>query len=38
MKITNIKHYLVHPDWRKNLIYVKVEFDNLFNLQKLPQV
>jgi len=27
MKITNVKHYTVHPGWRKNLIYVKVETD-----------
>ena len=27
MKITNIKHFTVHPGWRKNLIYVKVETD-----------
>jgi len=27
MKITNVKNYTVHPGWRKNLIYVKVETD-----------
>ncbi|MCE2946817.1 MAG: mandelate racemase/muconate lactonizing enzyme family protein [Betaproteobacteria bacterium] len=27
MKITRIKHYAVHPGWRKNLIFVKVETD-----------
>jgi galactonate dehydratase len=27
MKITNIKQFTVHPGWRKNLIYVKVETD-----------
>lgn len=27
MKITAIKHYTVHPGWRKNLIFVKVETD-----------
>jgi galactonate dehydratase len=27
MKITNVKHFTVHPGWRKNLIYVKVETD-----------
>ena len=27
MKITSVKHYTVHPGWRKNLIYVKVETD-----------
>ena len=27
MKITAVKHYTVHPGWRKNLIYVKVETD-----------
>jgi galactonate dehydratase len=27
MKITAVKHYTVHPGWRKNLIFVKVETD-----------
>ena len=27
MKITSIKSYSVHPGWRKNLIFVKVETD-----------
>ncbi len=27
MKITAVKHFTVHPGWRKNLIYVKVETD-----------
>jgi galactonate dehydratase len=27
MKITAVKSYSVHPGWRKNLIYVKVETD-----------
>ncbi len=27
MKITAVKPYTVHPGWRKNLIYVKVETD-----------
>ena len=27
MKITDVKHYTVHPGWRKNLIYVKIETD-----------
>jgi len=27
MKITSIKSYTVHPGWRKNLIFVKVETD-----------
>jgi len=25
MKITSVKSYSVHPGWRKNLIFVKVE-------------
>ena len=27
MKITSVKSYAVHPGWRKNLIFVKVETD-----------
>ena len=27
MKITGVKHFTVHPGWRKNLIYVKIETD-----------
>lgn len=27
MKITAVKHFTVHPGWRKNLIFVKVETD-----------
>jgi len=27
MKITSVKSYTVHPGWRKNLIFVKVETD-----------
>ena len=27
MKITAVKSYAVHPGWRKNLIFVKVETD-----------
>jgi len=27
MKITSVKNYTVHPGWRKNLIFVKVETD-----------
>ena len=27
MKITAVRHYTVHPGWRKNLIFVKVETD-----------
>lgn len=27
MKIIAVKHFTVHPGWRKNLIYVKVETD-----------
>ena len=27
MKITAVKSYTVHPGWRKNLIFVKVETD-----------
>ena len=27
MKITAVKHYTLHPGWRKNLIFVKVETD-----------
>jgi len=27
VKITNVKSYTVHPGWRKNLIFVKVETD-----------
>ena len=28
MKITSVKSYSVHPGWRKNLIFVKVETDS----------
>jgi galactonate dehydratase len=28
LKITNVKSYTVHPGWRKNLIFVKVETDD----------
>ncbi len=28
MKITAVKHYTLHPGWRKNLIFVKVETDD----------
>ena len=27
MKVTAVKTYVVHPGWRKNLIFVKVETD-----------
>lgn len=27
MKITEVKTYAVHPGWRKNLLFVKVETD-----------
>ena len=27
MKITDVKTYAVHPGWRKNLLFVKVETD-----------
>lgn len=27
MKITAVRHYALHPGWRKNLIFVKVETD-----------
>ena len=27
MKITAVRHYTLHPGWRKNLIFVKVETD-----------
>ena len=27
MRITAVKHYTLHPGWRKNLIFVKVETD-----------
>lgn len=27
MKVTAVKNYTVHPGWRKNLIFVKVETD-----------
>lgn len=27
MKITSVKGYALHPGWRKNLIFVKIETD-----------
>lgn len=27
MKITSVKSYALHPGWRKNLVFVKVETD-----------
>ena len=28
MKVTSVKPYLVHPCWRKNWLFVKVETDS----------